>query len=219
MKVGTDVVEIGSGEYEYIAGAGGVIEVHDRKTGVLVAIQRGLQEFEKNPGMYVRAHTPDGRIVYLERGLELGEFPTVYREYDRVMCDLICQKIVEGKAVSKICEEPGMPPYAVISRWRREHEEFNLAYERARRDRAEVFFDLALDRASEILDKDDAQVAKVQIEAYKWAAEKSDPDRMRGKEAAVGGSTVIVIETGIRRVGDAGYSELRLVGNSGDAGN
>lgn len=215
MRVGKELEKREGVGYTYVRGSGGVIEVRDDKTGELVAIQRGMQVFEENPGSYVRAHTPDGRIVYLEKGMELGEFPTIYREYDRVMCDLICQRIVEGVPVTEICEEPGMPPYAVISRWRREHEEFNLAYERARRDRAEVFFDKVVQRAEGIEDKDDAQVAKVEIEAYKWAAEKSDPDRMRGKEAVGVGPAVIVIETGIRRAGDEGYSELKLVTDAG----
>lgn len=184
----------------------GVIEVRYEDTGELLALQRNHISILDNPSAYVRAHTPDGKIVYLEKDLEIERFPTIYQKYDGVICDLVCQKIAEGLPITDVCKLPGFPPYGVLMRWRREHSEFNEAYERARRDRVEVFFDKAIAAAEAAETKDEAQVAKVKVDAYKWAAEKSDPDKMAGKQQQSGnGQVMIVIETGIRRYGDEGF--------------
>lgn len=88
--------------------------------------------------------------------------------------------------------------YAIISYWRSRHPDFDQAVKIAREERAEFFHDRVLEIAEGVKDKDEAQVARVQIDAYKWAAEKNDPAKFGNKNVhgGVGGVTIIV-DTGV----------------------
>ena len=121
---------------------------------------------------------PPMEIVYLEDGTpyltEVGREIVVQPESGPVFSDfivhMICQKIVEGKNLSKICKTPGMPSYHAFCTWRRAYPWINEALEKSRQDRAELLRDEALDEAMSAQNKNDAPAASLRYEAKKWAA-------------------------------------------------
>jgi hypothetical protein len=109
---------------------------------------------------------------------------------------------VEGESLAKICKREGMPPYHVVSRWRRDSGEFKEMMEMARVDRAEMLRDKAMEEAEQA-DETDVASRKLKHDAYKWAAGVDDHARYSPKakvEGTINLPTQIVISTGISRV-------------------
>src|SRR5262249_42751522 len=90
--------------------------------------------------------------------------PSSYTE--RVVQEL-CEWIASGGSLRKWCESLGNPDERTVRRWLREREEFRLQYARAREDQADTFVDQIVSIAD---DAEDANLARVQIDARKWAA-------------------------------------------------
>jgi len=67
-----------------------------------------------------------------------------------------------------------MPNADTVNEWRINRAEFSEQYARARERRAEVLADEILDIADKA---EDAQIARLQVDARKWAASKLDPKR------------------------------------------
>lgn len=130
--------------------------------------------------------------------------------YSPLVADLICTQVAEGKTLVDISRQQGMPTYAEIARWRRDFPEFNDAYKFARADRAEVYFHkMILEVEQAKADKDEVALARLKTDIYKFAAKVCAPDEYAEKttldaKVAVG---TFSIETGIRRVDDAGFNK------------
>lgn len=92
--------------------------------------------------------------------------------------DYICQEIALGRSLVSICasgEKVGdikVPGYTTVMRWREEDEDFREKYARAREDQADFHADKIVDIADTATD---ANVARLQIDARKWAAGKLKP--------------------------------------------
>ena len=151
---------------------------------------------------------PDGGMVYIDRNLDpgiLGPLGKKNWEYSDTMAALICEKIRTGSLMKDITKEPGMPNYSVISRWRREREEFNEALVQARQDRAEILKEEALQEALDLADNppvdQEVAAAKLKVDTIKWVAGVDHPDRFGSKkEAGISvGTAVIMVDTGIKR--------------------
>ena len=120
----------------------------------------------------------------------------------------ICQEVRMGKTLTEIGEDKRFPPYEVISHWRRMHPLFDDQLKLARRDRAEGYHDKIIDMADRlnetggIMSKEEIAAKKISMDAYKWAAEKNDPDSF-GKKQEIRhentAPTTIVVNTGIVR--------------------
>jgi hypothetical protein len=82
--------------------------------------------------------------------------------------------------------------------WARKHPDFGDALKNAREDRAEYYHDKVIETVEALKEKDDVPVVKEQVAAYKWAAEKGNPNRY-GKSTAEGsvGNVTIIVDTGI----------------------
>lgn len=118
--------------------------------------------------------------------------------------EIICEYIANGGSLTKLCELPAMPSYNVILKWRRDHPDFAEMIDMARVDRAEYHRDKVLSTAEEA-DAVNIQVAKLQVEAHKWAAKTDNPGQYGDKSSlSIGGgaSQPLVIVTGIVRDGD-----------------
>lgn len=224
--------------FPYLNTETGLIEIIDAVSGEVVAIQESRENLLKEKAdRLVQVQMEDGRTVWLERGLDPGKVhPSKKYFYSRFTMELICQQIVEGKSLTKICQEPGMPPYRVLCRWRREHEEAEEMINQARQDRAENFHDKIIEEATERYyqrDKDGdlkrdietgdpiegtpsaewIQQKKLRVDALKWAAEKGNPGRFGNTTKVIneGVATVrLIVETGIRRPEDT-ITEARVV--------
>jgi transposase-like protein len=121
--------------------------------------------------------------------------------YSPMVIDQICDLLVNGGSLTKICQMPGMPSYTTLSKWRRQHPEVATALEEARRDRAEALRDKAVALVEGDLHKNDVPGVELQVETL-WKAAGVDDVRYspRAKvEATVTVPTQIIVETGIRR--------------------
>jgi hypothetical protein len=140
-----------------------------------------------------------GEKILMERGELL---PTITRtiQYSPAIIDMICTKLVHGKNLTDICNEPDMPSYALFTRWRRNYPEINEMLENARKDRAEWYRDQAM-REAQKADEENLDVQKFLTEAN-WRAAGVDDGRYSPKakiEANINQPTQIIVQTGIVR--------------------
>lgn len=180
----------------------GLIEAIDVSNGRVLAMQTSHEDLLKEKWeRLIRVDTPEGP-VYLERGLNFDIVNKLRAmPYSQVLADLVCQEVANGASLIKACQKLNLE-YATISRWKREQETFRLGLEQADKDRAQYLAEEVLDEARE------KATPKDKIAALQWAAEKGNAEKFGTKTKLIGGSqgpTVFVIETGIRRSGDAGF--------------
>ena len=97
-------------------------------------------------------------------------------EYTEELADKICEGLMEGKSMVKICKSPDMPSRSTILRWMNDLPEFEAKCARARLMQADLMDDLILDIA-ENCDEDNYQSSKVKLSAYQWRAAKLAPKK------------------------------------------
>jgi hypothetical protein len=86
----------------------------------------------------------------------------------------ICEELALGRSLVKICSAPGMPSQTSVFRWLEENLAFRERYTRARELQADTYADQIVDLAD---DAEDANLARLQVEARKWTASKLRPMR------------------------------------------
>jgi hypothetical protein len=155
-------------------------------------------------GELVKTRTASGKVAFVPPGTSADKLPQTLYPYSKPVADFICQKYMEGLTMSKIAKLDGVPPQHIIYSWKRHHPEFRKDLKLAKEDRAEYFHDEILDEARSIKKKSEAVVAKVKIDALKWAAGVNNPKEYSGKaeEKEATGALQIIIDTGIRRKED-----------------
>lgn len=182
------------------------VEVSDLITGEIVKIQSNFIEL---PDSHFEVMEVDGKSILIERGLSLDFLPKPKIGFSWPLLDHICKRYVEGESLSKICEDPGMPSYNTLSRWRREIPDIGRALDESRTDRAEYFADRALEVA-ETADEDTIQVDKLKVDVNKWMAGVSNPENYGNRTKVVGDKNApisFVIDTGIRKPEDYNKDE------------
>lgn len=94
------------------------------------------------------------------------------------LAETICDLLGEGRSLRSICADEGMPAKFTVQRWLAANESFRAQYARARELQAEHFADEII----EIVDTEtDAAVARVRMDARKWAASKLAPKKYGDK--------------------------------------
>jgi len=204
-------------------------------------VQAGSDDLLKRASETMQAVLmPGGQMVWVDKHLDPGILGSLSRkswQYSETMCMVICEKIRSGTLMKDIIQDPGMPPYSVLSRWRMEHAQFAESLVQARRDRAEILKEEVLVTAEEALRDagidERVQAAKLKVDALKWVASVDNPERfgVTKKDSISVGSAIIMIDTGIRReaprdVGgtDVGQNKLTVnddksTANIGSGGN
>lgn len=94
--------------------------------------------------------------------------------YTQAVADDICVRLAEGEPITRICRDPNMPDLKTVYLWLRSFPEFLQQYARAREDQADTY---AADTIA-IADQakpEEAQVARLRIDARKWYAGKIRP--------------------------------------------
>ena len=176
----------------------GLIEIVDMHTGRVVCVQSSVHDYlQAKWDNLTKVETPDGP-VWIEKGLDLGlAYKVKAIPFSQVIADLICQEVVNGATVKKaIAKIGGDLDYATITRWKREHPQFKLDLDQAKKDRTEAQHDEVLQIAAE------KGRPSTQIEALKWSAEKNNPEKFGNKTKVVGDKdapVVFQINTGIDR--------------------
>ena len=90
----------------------------------------------------------------------------------------ICRELTEGKSLVAICKADDMPDPVTVRSWLVKDAEFFTSYARAREEQADYYADEII----EISDtEDDANKARVRIDARKWVAGKLRPKKYGDK--------------------------------------
>lgn len=101
--------------------------------------------------------------------------------------DMICDEIVEGKSLSKVCRENSLS-ISTVMKWLKLHEHFRENYTHARIESGHTVADVIGDIRQKLMDGEiDPQVARVAIDAAKWEAGRRAP-KVYGDKLQVGGA-------------------------------
>lgn len=95
-------------------------------------------------------------------------------KFTQKLADEICELIVEGRSLRSICKQGDMPALSTVFKWLAEKPEFSDQYARAKDEQAEILADEIIQIADT---EDDAQKARVKIDARKWVASKLKPKK------------------------------------------
>ena len=116
----------------------------------------------------------------------LGRPPLI--PYSDALADEICFRMMNGRHLASICEDPDMPGKWSVYRWMDRFPEFATRISRAREALADHYAGKILDAAETIQSGDDVQVEAFKTRAWMWATSKFGPrqysDRVIGAERA-----------------------------------
>ena len=113
-------------------------------------------------------------------------------EYTQETADSIYEQIADGRSLRSICADVGMPDKATVFRWLAAHETFRDQYARARESQADSLFDDILEIADTA---EDAQLARLRVDARKWMAGKLKP-KVYGDKIGLDHSGSITVAAG-----------------------
>lgn len=133
--------------------------------------------------------------------------------------DVICQRISEGKTTKDACAEINIP-YSVYLRWKTMFPWFGVLIKEAMKERAHFYYERVVEEAESISSKEDAIVKRAKMDAFKWAAEKGNPDEYGNKTKISGDEKAplqLIIETGVpqKEERDAGPVQIEGENNVG----
>lgn len=200
LPPGTEITELIREGKIFARNIKGKVELVEVKTGRVVAIKKDLENITaKNAHNYIKTVLEDGSIAFVEEGMEWALKNMRQNVYKPYVLDVICQRICMGEKLIDICQDPEMPDYATLARWRREFPEVGEAIRSARRDRAEMLRDMAVREAEGAESDDPFDAAKLRVETYLKVAAIDNPEYSAGRkvDVAINAPTMIVVNTGI----------------------
>lgn len=95
--------------------------------------------------------------------------------YSMALAEEICARLVQGESLRSVCRDESMPALSTVFRWLAERRDFSALYARARDLQADVLAEDIVAISDAVKDKDEAAVAKVKLDARKWAASALRP--------------------------------------------
>lgn len=120
--------------------------------------------------------------------------------YDKATADRLCEEIASGRSLRSVCADDGMPDKATVFRWLAKDETFRDQYARAREMQTdallEEIFEIAdqYDAASDAVNPDHINRAKLRIDTRKWAMGKMAPKKYGDKlDVGVDGQVVVKV--------------------------
>jgi hypothetical protein len=105
---------------------------------------------------------------------KIGRPPVWTPERKREAQDAICDRLSDGESLRTICADADMPSKVTVLQWLRDDDSFATQYAYARDAQADVYVDEIKDIADT---EEDANRARVRIDARKWVASKLKPKR------------------------------------------
>ena len=96
-------------------------------------------------------------------------------EFSPEVANAICERLIEGESLRRICRDDGMPSASTVCRWLGQNEEFQQQYAHARDAQADTLADEILDIVDD--KQADPQRARLQMDARKWLSGKMAPKR------------------------------------------
>jgi hypothetical protein len=117
-------------------------------------------------------------------------------KYSKELAELICDKLVEGKSLIRICREDGMPSTVTVYAWLKTNKEFLNKYSLAREIQADTLADEILDIAdngtndytedkngNRVVNYDHINRSKLRVTARMWYAAKVAPKKYGDRQA------------------------------------
>ena len=161
----------------------------------------------KETGKSEKMDITTGEIFTSEQFYSL---PTLKR-YNLEDAYYVCAKLRSGLSLASIANLQDMPSIETLYSWKKHHPDFALAMKEAREYSAEIYAYKALTTSEGITaedgtilayNKDEVAAAKMKADAYRWMAEKLDPETF-GNRTKISGDAdqplTIIVDTGIRR--------------------
>lgn len=188
-----------------------MFETIDVETGELIMVQKTMKDIFLDKVNSCIEHTlPDGRVVWVERGINLDSLGRVSKyQYSKVLGDIICQKIIDGGRLTKICGVGEIPPLSFITKWRKNIPEFDENLKAAEAARAEHHSD----KIAEIVEigsiggiaKDEAPGYRLAMDGLSKMAESDNPGKYGRTKDAGKVSVNVFIDTGVPSQLGAGH--------------
>ena len=113
--------------------------------------------------------------------------------YSTLVADAICEELIKGRSLLRICSDPDFPDESTVYRWLEKHADFREKYAGAREMQADRYaaeiIDLAdtpveaqkvvikADGSKEITIGDAVERTRLQVDARKWYASKLAPKK------------------------------------------
>lgn len=101
-------------------------------------------------------------------------------DFSQEIADTICERLIDGESLRKICAGDDMPNRSTVLRWMDADEAFAAKCARAREIQADSLFDQMQDIADEG-NADDVQRAKLRVSTLQWRASKLAPKKYGDK--------------------------------------
>ena len=99
-------------------------------------------------------------------------------KYSKALAGRICQRISMGESLNKICKNDDYPHYSTVMDWlcssSERYNDFKIKYAKARELQADFFVDSMFEMIEE---EEDAQFARIKMDALKWQAGKLRPKK------------------------------------------
>lgn len=124
--------------------------------------------------------------------------------FDQDTADRICERLVNGESLRKICLSDDMPHAATVCRWLGDNEAFREQYAHARDAQADTLadeiLDIADDGSNDFMGEDEkyngdaVQRSKLRVDARKWLASKLKPKKYGEKIDVTSGNEPIQMD-------------------------
>lgn len=109
-------------------------------------------------------------------------------DYTPKLATAICDELVKGYSLRKVCERPDMPDKSTVLRWAIKHEAFRDQYTQARQVRSDSKFD-DLEELAATATPETVQVVKLQVDTLKWILSKELPKKYGDRQILSGDET------------------------------
>jgi terminase small subunit-like protein len=165
-------------------------------------------------------YTTAGQHLVLARAMPKDR--RSYLPYSPELADRVCELMIEGVSLRKICAMSGMPSRRSIFNWFKDNEEFRERYGIARLMQIEYWsheiIEIADDSSGDyiitedgrhVVDHENINRARLRVDARKWLMSKLHPQRYGDRV-----TTDVTVRRDMRELSD--HELLRIVGRSGE---
>ena len=132
----------------------------------------------------------------------LGGRLRISNPYNPIVANRVIERIYNGETLVSITDEPEMPSYYDLVRWRKEDVKFDEAVRTAIKGRSEYYAEKIVESSmTTIADKEEINLAKLRNSALQWAAEVHHPERFtqKGRDKGTSPTNVqVVVNTGFK---------------------
>ena len=105
--------------------------------------------------------------------------------------DQICQELMSGKPLTRICRSKDLPSLATVHRWIAKHPSFAKQILQARRVGTQYYLDKMIDELETVSAKD-VGIVREKLHHYRWLASKLLPSLYGDKQEVVQDTKVTI---------------------------